>query len=42
MLKESGMFSDEVIRKCLDMLIPPKRAHLIENNLRAINMGMNV
>ena len=36
------MFSDEVIRKGLEKLIPPKRAHLIENNLRAISMGMNV
>lgn len=42
LLKETGMFSDEVIRKGLEKLIPPKRAHLIENNLRAINMGMNV
>lgn len=39
LLKETGMFSEETIRKALEKCIPPKRAHLIENNLRAIKMG---
>ena len=41
LLKETGMFSEETIRKGLEKCIPPKRAHLIDNNLRAIAMGQN-
>ncbi|MBP1572599.1 MAG: 2-oxoacid:acceptor oxidoreductase family protein [Oscillospiraceae bacterium] len=38
-LKETGMFTDEVIRKALEKIVPPAKAFLIDNNLRAIGIG---
>ena len=42
LIKETGLASDEVIRKALEKIIPPAKAHLIEKNLKAIELGMNV
>lgn len=38
-LKETGVFTDEVIRKALEKIVPPAKAFLIDNNLRAIGIG---
>ncbi len=38
-LQETGMFTDEVIRKALEKIVPPAKAFLIDNNLRAIGIG---
>lgn len=40
MLAETGLFQMETIKKAMEKCIPPKRAHLIETNLKAIEMGM--
>ena len=41
LVKETGIASDEVIRKALEKIIPPAKAHLIDNNLKAIELGKN-
>ena len=40
MLKETGFVSYEIMKKALEKTIPPKKAHLLEGNLKAIEMGM--
>ena len=42
MIKESGLFSFETIKKALEKCIPPKRSNLLGINLRAIEIGMSV
>ena len=42
LVKETGIASDEVIKKALEKIIPPAKAHLIEKNLKAIELGKNV
>lgn len=41
LVKETGIASDEVIRKALEKIIPPAKAHLIEKNIAAIELGKN-
>ena len=41
LLEETKMFTKETIQKALEKIVPPKRAFLIDNNLRAIEMGRN-
>lgn len=38
-LHETGMFSEATIRKALEKIVPPTKAFLIDNNLRAIKIG---
>lgn len=40
MLAETGLFSMETVQKAMEKCIPPKRAHLIASNLKAIELGM--
>ena len=40
-IKETGIVSTETIRKAMEKVVPPKKAQLIENNMKAIQIGMN-
>ncbi|MBQ8825190.1 MAG: 2-oxoacid:acceptor oxidoreductase family protein [Ruminococcus sp.] len=40
MLAETGLFSIDVVQKAMEKCIPPKRAHLIEANMKAIQIGL--
>ncbi len=40
MLKETGVTSSEMIKKAMAKVIPPKKAALLESNLKAIELGM--
>ncbi len=40
MLAETKLFSFAVVEKAMEKCIPPKRAHLIASNLKAIQIGM--
>ena len=40
-LKETGIVSVETVRKAMEKVVPPKKAQLIENNMKAIEIGMN-
>lgn len=42
LVKETGIASDEVIRKALEKIIPPAKAKLIDANMKAISLGMEV
>jgi 2-oxoglutarate ferredoxin oxidoreductase subunit gamma len=39
LMEATKLFSDETVKKALEKCIPPKRAHLIEANLRAMALG---
>ncbi len=39
MLAETNLFSMETVTKAMEKCIPPKRAHLIQANLQAIQLG---
>lgn len=41
MLKEIGLDDTEVIEKALKKVIPPKKANLLEANLKALHLGMD-
>ena len=41
MIKESGLFEEQTVRKALEKIIPPKREHLIEPNMKAVKIGMD-
>lgn len=40
MIKETGMADDMVIEKTVKKVVPPKKAHLIDANLKALKIGM--
>ena len=40
MLEKTGFVSYEIMKKALEKTIPPKKAHLLDGNLKAIEMGM--
>lgn len=40
MLKETGVTSSKMIKKAMAKVIPPKKAALLESNLKAIELGM--
>ena len=42
MIKESGLFTLETIKKALEKCIPPKRMNLFSVNMKAIEIGMSV
>ena len=42
MIKESGLFSMETIKKAFEKCIPPKKMNLMGINLKAIEIGMSV
>ena len=39
LLKETGLCSDEGVRKGLEKSVPPSKKHLVEANLKAIEIG---
>lgn len=39
LLAETGIFSFETVRKALEKNTPAKRAHTIDNNMRALQLG---
>lgn len=41
LIKESGLFSLDTMKKAIEKVVPPSKAHLISNNFRAIEIGMN-
>ena len=40
MLAETNLFDMDTVKQAMEKCIPPKRAHLIEANLKAIALGM--
>lgn len=40
-LRETALCSMETVEKALERVIPPKKAHLIEYNKKAIDLGFN-
>lgn len=40
-LKETGIISVETVKKAMEKIVPPKKAQLIENNMKAIQIGMD-
>ncbi len=40
LLAETKMFTEEIFKKALEKVVPPKKAFLIDNNLKAIKIGM--
>lgn len=40
LIKETGIASEEVIQKAVHKVVPPKKANLIEANLKALKIGM--
>lgn len=41
LIKESGIFSLDTMKEAIEKVVPPSKAHLISNNFRAIELGMN-
>lgn len=41
LIKESGIFSLETMKKAIEKVVPPSKSHLISNNFKAIEIGMN-
>ena len=41
MMKETGIISYETVEKAMNKSIPPKKADLLDANLKAISIGMN-
>ena len=41
MLKETNLFSLDTMKKGIEKVVPPKKAALIPNNFKAIEIGMN-
>ncbi len=41
LMQQTNMISWGTFKKALEKIVPPKKAHLIDNNLKAINIGMN-
>lgn len=41
LLAETNMFSAETIKKAFEKVVPAKKAFLIDNNLKAIGIGMD-
>ncbi|MFA9380633.1 MAG: 2-oxoacid:acceptor oxidoreductase family protein [Acetanaerobacterium sp.] len=41
-LKESAFASMDTVKKAVEKCVPPKKAHLIESNLKAIKLGMSL
>lgn len=41
LIRESGLFSLDTMKKAIEKVVPPSKANLIANNFRAIELGMN-
>ena len=40
-IKETGIFSLDIMKKGIEKVVPPSKAALIPNNFKAIELGMN-
>ena len=40
MIKETGIADEAVIDKTVKKVVPPKKAHLVDANLKALKLGM--
>lgn len=41
LLKETNICSLDTMKKAIEKVVPPSKAHLIQNNFKAIELGMN-
>lgn len=41
LIKETNIFTLDTMKKAIEKVVPPAKAHLIENNFKAIEIGMN-
>lgn len=41
LIKETNLFSLETMKRGIEKVVPPSKAHLIANNFKAIELGMN-
>ena len=41
LIKETNIFTLDTMKKAIEKVVPPTKAHLIENNFKAIEIGMN-
>lgn len=41
LIKETELFSLDTMKKAIEKVVPPSKAHLIANNFKAIELGMN-
>lgn len=41
LIKETNIFTLDTMKKAIEKVVPPTKAHLIENNFKAIELGMN-
>ena len=39
LLKETGIADNDTVRKAITKVVPPNKAHLIESNMKAIELG---
>ena len=39
-IKETGLCAIDTIRKAFESVVPPKKANLIDANMKAIELGM--
>ncbi|HNX63630.1 MAG TPA: 2-oxoacid:acceptor oxidoreductase family protein [Oscillospiraceae bacterium] len=42
LMKETALISTQTVEKAMAKCIPPKKANLLESNLKAISIGMNI
>ncbi len=40
LIRETGLFSLDTVKKGIEKTVPPSKAHLIENNFRAVKIGL--
>lgn len=41
LLKETNLFTLDTFKKAIEKIVPPAKAKLIENNFKAVELGMN-
>ena len=41
LIKETGLFTLDTMKKAIEKVVPPAKAQLIANNFKAIELGMN-
>lgn len=41
LIKETGIFNYDTFKKAVEKIVPPSKSQLIENNMKAVEIGMN-
>ncbi len=41
LIKETSLFDISTVKAAIEKVVPPSKAHLVANNLKAIELGMN-